>query len=339
MSKRYNIAIVGAMGLVGSEMIRCLERTNIPVGRFRPLDIKENKGKQVHFNDAKYDILETKPEYFENIDIALFAVSTEASLQLAPIAVKKGAIVIDNSSAFRMDPNCPLVIPEVNPDDIKWHKGIISNPNCSTIQMLVVLKPIHDFANIKRIVVSTYQAVSGSGKLAIDGLIDEAKEFLANKSIERPLVYKYPIAFNCIPQIDIFESDGFTFEEHKMINETKKILHNNGIAVNPTCVRVPVFYGHSESVNIEMEKKLSRAEVIEILRKAKGVNVVDDIKNECYPHPFDCIDNNLTMVGRIREDNTVNNGLNMWIVSNNVRKGAALNAVQIAEFIVNNGLK
>jgi aspartate-semialdehyde dehydrogenase len=237
-----------------------------------------------------------------------------------------------------MDPECPLVIPEVNPDDVELHKGIIANPNCSTIQMLVVLKTIHDYANIKRIVVSTYQAVSGSGKIAIDGLLEETKVYLHNEFINCPIVYKYPIAFNCIPQIDIFDEDGFTFEEHKMINETKKILHNNDIEVNPTCVRVPVVYGHSESVNIETEKHITREKAVELLNNAKGVEVVDDINHDIYPHPYDSKYKDITMVGRIREDKTVKNGLNMWIVSNNIRKGAALNAVQIAELAIRKGL-
>jgi len=237
-----------------------------------------------------------------------------------------------------MEPDVPLVIPEVNPDDVEWHKGIIANPNCSTIQMLVALKPIHDYANIKRIVVSTYQAVSGSGKIAIEGLLEETKACLRNNLVSSPMVYKYPIAFNCIPQIDIFEEDGFTFEERKMINETKKILHNNDIEVNPRCVRVPVIYGHSESVNIETEKHITREKAMELLNNAKGVEVIDDINHEIYPHPYDSKNKDITMVGRIRDDKTVKNGLNMWIVSNNIRKGAALNAVQIAELAIDKGL-
>jgi aspartate-semialdehyde dehydrogenase len=338
MFKRYNIAVVGAMGLVGSEIIKCLGKSNIPVDQLRPLDIKEHENEILRLDHSKYKVLESKPENFVDIDIAFFAVSKDVSLKLAPIAVSKGALVIDNSVAFRMDPECPLVIPEVNPDDVELHKGIIANPNCSTIQMLVVLKTIHDYANIKRIVVSTYQAVSGSGKIAIDGLLEETKVYLHNEFINCPIVYKYPIAFNCIPQIDIFDEDGFTFEEHKMINETKKILHNNDIEVNPTCVRVPVVYGHSESVNIETEKHITREKAVELLNNAKGVEVVDDINHDIYPHPYDSKYKDITMVGRIREDKTVKNGLNMWIVSNNIRKGAALNAVQIAELAIRKGL-
>ena len=338
MFKRYNIAVVGAKGLVGSEMIKCLGKSNIPIDQLRLLDIKEYEKEVLKLNNSEYKILESKPENFIGIDIAFFAVSKDVSLELSPIAVSKGALVIDNSVAFRMDPECPLVIPEVNPDDVEWHKGIIANPNCSTIQMLVALKPIHDYANIKRIVVSTYQAVSGSGKIAIEGLLEETKACLRNNLVSSPMVYKYPIAFNCIPQIDIFEEDGFTFEERKMINETKKILHNNDIEVNPTCVRVPVIYGHSESVNIETEKHITREKAMELLNNAKGVEVIDDINHEIYPHPYDSKNKDITMVGRIRDDKTVKNGLNMWIVSNNIRKGAALNAVQIAELAIDKGL-
>jgi aspartate-semialdehyde dehydrogenase len=320
-------------------MMECLERRNFPVNQFKALDVEKYTGMPLYFNGSEYKILSPKAENFDDIDIVFFAVSKDVSLQLAPIAVNKGALVIDNSVAFRMDPDCPLVIPEVNPEDVEWHKGIIANPNCSTIQLLVVLKPIHDYAKIKRIVVSTYQAVSGSGRSAIEGLFEETEEILINKSIKNPRVYKYPIAFNCIPQIDVFNSDGFTLEEHKMMNETRKIFHDSTIEINPTCVRVPVIYGHSESVNIETEKHITREEVIQLLHNALGVKVIDDIKNEEYPHPYYSIDNDLTMVGRIRDDKTVKNGLNLWIVSNNIRKGAALNAIQIAELIINKGLK
>lgn len=339
MLKRYNIAVVGAMGLVGSEMIRCLERRNFPVNQFKPIDAEEYAGRSLYFNGLECNVLTSKPENFDGIDIAFFAVSKDVSLQLAPVAVNRGALVIDNSVAFRMNPDCPLVIPEVNPEDVEWHKGIISNPNCSTIQLLVVLKPIHDYAKIKRIVVSTYQAVSGSGRGAVEGLLEEIKEFEATKSIKNPRVYKYPIAFNCIPQIDVFDCDGYTLEEHKMINETKKIFHDSSIEINPTCVRVPVLYGHSESVNIETEKHITREEAVQLLHNADGVNVIDDIGKEQYPHPYDATENDITMVGRIRADKTVRNGLNLWIVSNNIRKGAALNAIQIAELIINKGLK
>jgi len=335
--EKYNVAVVGAMGMVGTEMIKTLERRNFPVAEFRPLDIAENEGKEVSFNGKACKVREAKGENFKGIDIAIFSAGGSASEKLAPEAVKQGAIVVDNSSQWRMDPECPLVIPEVNPQDLDWHKGIIANPNCSTIQMLVALKPLHEYANIKRVVVSTYQAVSGSGKKAFEGLKQEAAEYLKTFKPVEPKVYKTQIAFNCLPHIDVFQEGGYTKEEYKMVNETKKMLDKN-IEVNATCVRVPVWYGHSETVNIETEKKITREKAMELLRNAESIKVVDDVDNEVYPTPLDSNDEDLTMVGRIREDQTIENGLNLWVVSNNIRKGAALNAVQVAETLLKRNL-
>ncbi len=331
--EKYNVAVVGAMGMVGTEMIKTLERRSFPVAEFRPLDIAANEGKEVQFNGKAYKVLEAKYENFKDIDIAIFSAGGDASAKLAPEAVKQGAIVVDNSNQWRMDPKCPLVVPEVNPQDLDWHNGIIANPNCSTIQMLVALKPLHDYAKIKRVVVSTYQAVSGSGINAFIGLKEEAKEYLETGALKEPKAYGKQIAFNCLPHIDVFQEGGYTKEEYKMVNETKKILDKD-IKVSPTCVRVPVWYGHSESVNITTEKKLSREKALEILAKGLSIKVVDDPDNEVYPTPLMSNDEDLTMVGRVREDNTIENGLNLWVVSNNIRKGAALNAVQVAETLL-----
>jgi aspartate-semialdehyde dehydrogenase len=336
MAKEYTVAVVGALGVVGTEMISTLERRNFPVKTLVPLDIASQAGKEVTFKGKQWVTKEAKKGAFKGVDIAIFSAGSDASAVLAPIAVEEGAIVVDNSSQWRMDPNCPLVIPEVNPQDLDWHKGIIANPNCSTIQMLVALKPLHEAAKIKRVVVSTYQAVSGSGKRAIDGLKKEANEYLAEGKTQ-PQAYKKQIAFNAIPHIDVFQEGGYTKEEYKMVNETKKMLDPN-INVTATCVRIPVWYGHSESINIETEKKLTAEEAKELLSKAESIKVVDDPSQELYPTPIESNNEDLTMVGRIREDYTIANGLNLWCVSNNIRKGAALNAVQIAETLIKRNL-
>jgi aspartate-semialdehyde dehydrogenase len=337
MAKKYTVAVVGACGVVGTEMISTLERRNFPVSELVPLDIASQAGKEVEFQGKNWVVKEAKKGAFEGVDIAIFSAGGSASEKLAPIAVEEGAIVVDNSSQWRMDPNCPLVVPEVNPQDLDWHKGIIANPNCSTIQMLVALKPLHEAAKIKRVVVSTYQAVSGSGKKAIDGLELEAEEMLKTGTVKEPKAYKEQIAFNCLPHIDVFEEGGYTKEEYKMVNETKKMLDKN-IAVTATCVRVPVWYGHSESINIETEQKLTADQARELLSKAESIIVMDDPANEVYPTPVMSNNEDLTMVGRIREDYTIENGLNMWVVSNNIRKGAALNAVQVAETLIKRNL-
>lgn len=329
----YKVAVVGALGMVGTEMMQTLERRDFPVAELRPLDIAQNEGKEVSFKGSKVKVLEAKEENFKGIDIAMFSAGGDASLDLAPKVKKQGVVVVDNSSAWRMNPECPLVVPEVNPEDLDWHKGIIANPNCSTIQMMVALKPIHDFASIKRVVVSTYQAVSGSGMKAFEGLKNEAKQFLEDGEIRDPQAYDYPIAFNCLPHIDVFQEGGYTKEEYKMINETHKILDEK-IKVNPTCVRVPVLYGHSETINIETETKVSTDKVRELIKTAPSLKIIDNPAKLEYPMPLYSDNEDLTMVGRIREDNTISNGISMWVVSNNIRKGAALNAVQIAETLV-----
>ena len=337
MAKEYTVAVVGALGVVGTEMISTLERRNFPVKELVPLDIASQAGKEVTFKGKQWVTKEAKKGAFKGVDIAIFSAGGDASAVLAPIAVEEGAIVVDNSSQWRMDPKCPLVIPEVNPQDLDWHNGIIANPNCSTTQMLVALKPLHEAAKIKRVVVSTYQAVSGSGKRAIDGLYAEAEELLKMGKISSPKAYKKQIAFNLIPHIDVFQEGGYTKEEYKMVNETKKML-DPSIEVTATCVRVPVWYGHSESINIETERKLTVQEAKDLLAKAPGIKLIDDPSKELYPTPIESNDEDLTMVGRIREDYTIANGLNLWCVSNNIRKGAALNAVQVAETLIKRGL-
>ncbi|MDX2480781.1 MAG: aspartate-semialdehyde dehydrogenase [Desulfuromusa sp.] len=330
----YNIAVVGAMGVVGREMMATLERRKFPIAEFRPLDISAHEGKTVEFDGKPYTIKTANYENFKDIDIAIFSAGGDASLALTPKAVKQGAIVIDNSSVWRMDPDCPLVVPEVNPEDVDWHKGIIANPNCSTIQMVVTLKPLHDYAKVKRVIVSTYQAVSGSGKAALDGLDLEIKEYVKTGKVQTARAYGKQIAMNCLPHIDVFQEGGYTKEENKMVNETKKIMKDDSIAVTATCVRIPVIYGHSESMNVETEKKISADKARELFGNAEGLLVVDDPAEIKYPVPCESDNEDMTMVGRIREDNTRDNALNMWVVSNNIRKGAALNAVQIAETLL-----
>ncbi|KQC15738.1 MAG: aspartate-semialdehyde dehydrogenase [Methanosaeta sp. SDB] len=338
MSKNVNVAVVGACGMVGGEMIRTLERRNFPVKSLRPLDVAANEGTKVVFRGEDVEVLEAKKDNFADIDVAIFSAGAGASLKLAPEAVEMGAVVVDNSSAWRMNDQCPLVVPEVNPEDLRKHKGIIANPNCSTIQMVVVLKVLHEAARVKRVVVSTYQAVSGSGVKAFQGLKDEAAEYLKAMKPVTPRAYGKQIAFNCLPQIDVFQEGGYTKEEYKMVNETRKIMGDDSIRVTATCVRVPVWYGHSESVNVETEKKLSADEARELLKNAESIIVMDDPGTETYPVPLDSNERDETMVGRIREDYSIEKGLNLWIVSNNIRKGAALNAVQIAEKLLEMGL-
>jgi aspartate-semialdehyde dehydrogenase len=329
--KNWIVAVVGALGMVGTEMIRTLERRKFPVKELRPLDLESRATEIVSFAGEPARVLPAKPESFAGVDIALFSAGGEASLALAPEAVRRGAVVIDNSAAWRMDPKCPLVVPEVNPQDLKRHSGIIANPNCSTIQMVVALKPIHDKAGIQRVVVSTYQATSGAGQGGVADLEAQAKAWGRNESLPEPRQFPYPIAFNLIPQIDVFLEGGYTKEELKMVNETKKILGDPSIKVTATCVRVPVFYGHSEAVNIQTRRKISVEEARELLRRAPGVTVIDEPADKKYPMPAMAAHTDDVYVGRIRADDTIKNGLNLWVVSDNVRKGAALNAVQIAE--------
>ena len=336
--KGYRVAVVGATGAVGQEMIKVLEQRNFPVSELRLLASARSAGKKLKFKGEEITVEELKPSSFEGIDIALFSAGGDRSKQFAPEAVKRGAVVIDNSSAFRMEPDVPLVVPEVNPEDVEWHKGIIANPNCSTIQMVVVLKPLYDISRIKRVVVSTYQAVSGAGAAAIEELKEQTKAVLEGKPVPPSNKIPKQIAFNCVPHIDKFFPDGYTREEHKMINETKKIMHDDEIKVSPTCVRVPVFIGHSEVLNIEFEKPISVEEAREALERAPGVTVIDDFENAIYPTPIDVAGKDDVLVGRIRKDDTIENGLNLWIVGDNLRKGAALNAVQIGEVLIERGL-
>jgi len=334
----WNVAVVGAAGMVGTEMIRTLERRRFPTGELRALDVAGTAGTPLAFAGGTVACQEATERNFAGIDLAIFSAGGDASLDLAPKAVRQGAVVIDNSSAWRMDPACPLVVPEVNPHDLSWHRGIIANPNCSTIQMVVALKPLHDRARIRRIVVSTYQAAAGAGKNGLDELTRQAREILDAGTCSPPRTFQHQLAFNLIPQIDVFQEGGYTKEEWKMVRETVKIMGDPGIRVTATTVRVPVLIGHSESVNIETERKLTAAEARAILASAPGVVVIDDPARLAYPMPASAAHTDPVFVGRIREDNSLEHGLNLWIVSDNVRKGAALNAVQIAEQLVADGL-
>ncbi len=332
----YKVAVVGATGAVGREMVKTLEGRDFPVGELYLFASKRSAGETVEFKGDPVKVVELKEENIpDGIEVALFSAGGSVSKEFAPVFASKGTVVIDNSSAFRMEEDVPLVVPEVNPHRIADYKnrGIISNPNCSTIQMVVAIKPIHDVARIKRIVVSTYQAVSGTGMKAIRELEDQVRAIFNMRPVECK-VYPHQIAFNCLPHIDVFLDDFYTKEEHKMMFETCKIMEDWSIKVTATTVRVPVFYGHSESINLELEKRLTRDEAIEILSKAPGVEVADDPSNNLYPLAIDAAGRDEVFVGRIREDNTVEYGLNMWVVSDNIRKGAALNAVQIAELLV-----
>jgi len=334
-NKEYVVAVCGATGAVGRTMLEVLEQRDFPASKVIALASERSAGTKVPFKGGELTV-EVLNEYsFEGVDLALFSAGCDISKAFAPIAARAGCVVVDNSSAWRMDPECPLVVPEVNAHDLKWHKGIIANPNCSTIQMVVALKPIHDAAKIKRVVVSTYQAVSGSGQKAIDELAGQVT-LMFNGQVEdiEPTVYPYRIAFNCLPQIDIFMDNDYTREEMKMVHETTKIMGDESIKVTATAVRVPVFYGHSESVNIETELKLSAKDCRALLVLAPGVKVLDNPAEGIYPMPIEAQGQDATYVGRIREDESIANGLNLWVVSDNIRKGAATNTVQIAEKLI-----
>ena len=326
MAKKYNVAIVGIRGAVGQEMLKILKQRKFPYDQLKLISTSLDEDST---DEAGNHIEKIQKNSFKGIRIGLFSPGASVSKIWAPIAAKDGCVVIDNTSQFRMEPDVPLVVPEVNPQDIKKHKGIIANPNCSTIQMVVALKPLHDFARIKRIVVSTYQSVSGAGSEGIEELLAQT----ADRSLS-PKKFQHPIAFNMIPHIDVPLDNLYTKEEMKMVNETRKILGDNSIRVTATCVRVPVVRGHSESINIETERKISRAKAVELLSKAPGVTVIDDITKDRYPQPLDAAGKDDTFVGRIREDESIANGLNLWVVSDNLRKGAALNAIQIAELLI-----
>jgi aspartate-semialdehyde dehydrogenase len=329
----YNVAVVGATGAVGAEMIEVLEERKFPVDKLIPLASSRSAGGSVSFRGREITVQELTKDSFADVDVAIFSAGSDVSREFAPIAAKAGAVVIDNSAAWRMDKDVPLVVPEVNPHDLSNHRGIIANPNCSTIQMVVALKPLHDEARIKRIVVTTFQSVSGTGKEAMDELMEECKALLGFKQPE-PKVYPHQIAFNCLPHIDEFLPTGYTKEEMKLLHETRKIMGDPSIQVTATTVRVPVYIGHSESVNIETQRKLTANEARAILSTAPGVQLYDDPAHALYPMPLDAAGKDEVYVGRIREDESIPNGLNLWVVADNLRKGAALNAVQIAELLI-----
>jgi aspartate-semialdehyde dehydrogenase len=330
MSSGYHIAVVGATGAVGHEMIETLEKRNFPVRDLRLLASARSEGKKMKFRGTEIPVEELKASSFKGIEIALFSAGAGRSLEFAPHAVKSGAVVIDNSSAYRMDEKVPLVVPEVNPEDIKKHSGIIANPNCSTIQMVVALNPIHKVSRIKKIIVSTYQAVSGTGMKAIKELEQQVRDWVAGKPMTHE-VYPHQIAFNCFPHVDVFFDTGYTKEEMKMVHETQKIMHDENMQVSATCVRVPVFRAHSEAIHIELEKKLTADQVRQILAKSPGIQVQDEPKKNVYPLAIQAAGTYDVYVGRIREDIALNNGIAMWVVADQLLKGAALNAVQIAE--------
>ena len=332
--KAYNVAVVGATGAVGNEMIEMLEQRKFPVGNLVLLASERSAGTSLSYKGHDVTVQVLKENSFKGIDIGLFSAGGSVSRKFAPIAAASGCVVVDNTSAFRMDRDVPLVVPEVNAHAIAGYKkrGIIANPNCSTIQMVVVLKPLHDAAKIKRVVVSTYQAVSGTGKRAIAELESQVTAIYAAREVTHS-VYPHQIAFNCLPHIDVFLENGYTKEEIKMANETVKIMEDPSIKVTATTVRVPVFYSHSESVNVEFERALTPDKARKILSKAPGVVVVDDPKKNLYPMAIYAAGKDETFVGRIRKDESIACGLNMWIVADNIRKGAALNAVQIAEIL------
>jgi aspartate-semialdehyde dehydrogenase len=332
---KYNVAVVGATGAVGEQMREVLEERQFPVGELRLLASERSAGQFLPFNGGQLRVEVLNENSFKDIDIGLFSAGGTVSARFAPIAVAAGAIVVDNTSHFRMEPDVPLVVPEVNANEIARYKqrGIIANPNCSTIQMVVALKPIHDAARVKRVVVSTYQSVSGAGRRAMEELSQQVGALFNGKDVRKEK-FPHQIAFNCIPHIDVFMEGGYTKEEWKMIHETRKILGEPGLAVTATTVRVPVFCSHSESVNIETLVKLSAAEARKILREAPGIILADDPENNVYPMAIDATGKDATYVGRVREDDSIPNGLNVWVVADNLRKGAALNAVQIAEILV-----
>ncbi len=325
----YNVAVVGATGMVGRKMLQVLSERNLPIDNLYLFASSKSAGKQIEFMGKNYTVIELTEEAVRSrkVDIALFSAGAGTSKTYAPIFADCGAVVIDNSSQWRMDPSVPLVVPEVNPGDIAWNHGIIANPNCSTIQAVVALAPLHAKYHIKRIVYSTYQAVSGAGVQGYADLEDGIKGAAPKK-------FPKPIFGNCLPHIDVFEEDGYTKEEHKMINETRKILGDDSLRITATTVRVPVYYGHSESINVEFEKPVTLEGVTETLREAAGVVVMDDVKNGVYPTPLDIADTDPVYVGRIRIDDSVDSGVNLWVVADNIRKGAATNAVQIAETII-----
>lgn len=326
--KKMNVAVVGATGMVGRKMLEVLHERDFPINNLYLFASSKSAGKKLKYGQEDFIVEElTESSFDRGIDLALFSAGANVSLKYSPIAAKKGTIVVDNSSAWRMDKEVPLVVPEVNPEDVKWNKGIIANPNCSTIQAVVALKPLNDKYKIKRIVYSTYQAVSGAGVGGYNDLLNGYKG-------EAPGKFPYPIAGNCLPHIDSFLPDGYTKEEMKMVNETRKILHDETLRITATTVRVPVFYGHSESINVELKNDFTVEEIKDLLRKSPGVVLQDNPQKNEYPMPIYCADKDEVFVGRIRKDESVEYGINMWVVADNIRKGAATNAVQIAQLLL-----
>ena len=332
---KYNIAVVGATGAVGEQLREVLEDRAFPVGELRLLASERSAGQFLAFQGGQVRVGILKEDSFSEIDIALFSAGGKVSAQFASAAVGAGAVVVDNTAFFRMEPDIPLVVPEVNPKEIAKYKnrGIVANPNCSTIQMVVALKPLHDAARIRRVVVSTYQSVSGAGRIAMEELSQQVAALFNGRELKKEK-FPHQIAFNCIPHIDVFMDDGYTKEEWKMIHETRKILGEPSLPVTATTVRVPVFCSHSESINVETEKKLTAKQATALLREAPGVIVADEPENNLYPMAIEATGKDATYIGRIREDDSIANGLNLWVVADNLRKGAALNAVQIAEILI-----
>jgi len=332
--KKYRVGVVGATGAVGREMIKMLESRNFPVEQVRYLASEKSAGKKLSFLGKEVVVEQLKADSGKGLDIALFSAGAGVSKEFAPHFAREGCFVIDNSSAWRMEKDIPLVVPEVNPQDLGRDKKIIANPNCSTIQMVVALKPLHDAAKVTRVIVATYQSVSGAGQKGIDELKNQSMAWARGEKNAPPAKFQYPIAFNLIPQIDIFQENGYTKEEIKMVNETRKILGDDSIRLSATCVRVPVFRSHSEAVWIETEKHITPAEARDLLLKAPGVEVVDEPGKNKYPMPLYAENRQMTYVGRIRQDFSTPNGLTFWVVSDNLLKGAALNAVEIAETLI-----
>lgn len=334
--KNYKLAIVGATGVVGRTVLQVLQERNLPISKYVFFASKKSGGKTIHFMGEDFLVQElTESSFDEGFDYAIFSAGGSTSLKYAPIAVSKGCIVIDNSSAFRMEPDVPLVVPEVNPDVIKNHHGIIANPNCSTIQAMPVLKPLEDNYKIKRIIYSTYQAVSGAGQKGINDLENGIMNYVHYNSLETPLEkFPHPIFNNCLPHIDVFLDNGYTKEEEKMINETRKILGRSDIKITATTVRVPVFNSHSESINVELENSFELSDIISLLKHSPNVVVQDDLIHNIYPLAANVSGNDEVFIGRIRRDFSIENGLNLWVVADNIRKGAATNAVQIVEKLI-----
>lgn len=333
------VAVVGALGLVGEEMIKTLEQREFPVGILKPLEHRDLAGGSVTFARRRWTTQEAEADAFCGVDIALFATSADVSRKLAPEAARRGAIVIDNSTAWRADPRCPLVVPEVNGETVASHCGIIANPNCATIQLVVALSPLRQAGEIMRIVVSTYQSASGAGRQGRDELISQCRSVLAGSKPHSSGLFAHQLAFNVLPQVGEFEADGYTAEEWKMVHETRRILGDPDVQVAATCARVPSLVGHAESVYVELSNSITADEARAILRSAPGVTVMDDPARYSYPMPLDCAGRDEVFVGRIREDISSSHALNLWVASDNVRKGAALNAIQIAEIVLARGLE